>query len=95
MLYKSFQAGGPVAEPEPEQQLSEKSGAKKSEKEKKVLSKTRSHQTVMYKCIASGPQNNGKLPRCNFSQEFPDKEDLYNCPQCGNKLVKADDIDSQ
>ncbi len=49
----------------------------------------------MYKCVASGPQNNGKLKKCDFQQEFPEMKDLYHCPQCGNRLTKADDIDSQ
>ena len=57
--------------------------------------KTSSTKTTLYKCTASGPHNNGKLKKCNFSQVLPEMKDLYHCPQCGNKLVKADDIDSQ
>ena len=57
--------------------------------------RSQSHQTVMYRCLASGPHNNGKLKKCTFQQEFVEMENLYNCPQCGNKLVKVDDIDSQ
>ena len=53
------------------------------------------HQMVMYKCVTSGPHNNGNLRKCSFEQEFPEVKDLYHCPQCGNRLVKADDIDSQ
>ncbi len=49
----------------------------------------------LYRCNVSGPHNNGKLRKCDFKQMFPEMEDLYHCPQCGNRLVKADDIDSQ
>ena len=54
-----------------------------------------SNQEVVYKCVTTGPHNNGRLPKCTFQQELPDLDDLYNCPLCGNKLVKAGDIDSQ
>ena len=54
-----------------------------------------SNQSVMYKCAALGPHNNGRLRKCDFKQMFPEMKDLYHCPQCGNRLVKVDDIDSQ
>jgi hypothetical protein len=51
----------------------------------------------MFRCASKGPQNNGKLKKCNFMQEFPAPEsaDLYNCPICASRLVEASQFDNR
>jgi hypothetical protein len=50
----------------------------------------------MYKCSSAGPQNNGRVKKCAFQQEFEviDKY-TYNCPICANPLEEVDELDNQ
>lgn len=39
----------------------------------------------LYRCPSEGPQNNNKMPKCNFEMVFP--EGPHNCPLCAEELV--------
>jgi len=50
----------------------------------------------MYRCSSTGPQNNGRVKKCNFQQEFDVIDEFeYNCPICANPLVEAEELDNQ
>jgi hypothetical protein len=61
-----------------------------------VRKKNKDDRMKMYKCSSAGPQNNGRVKKCAFQQEFEviDKY-TYNCPICANPLEEVDELDNQ
>ena len=51
----------------------------------------------LYVCTSKGPQNNGKVKKCIFSEMLPSdfESDTYHCPICAAPLAEADELDNQ
>ena len=50
----------------------------------------------MYKCTAVGPQNNGKVKKCTFSEMLPSdfESGTYHCPICASLLAEVEELDN-
>jgi len=56
----------------------------------------KSQDMKMYKCTAVGPQNNGKVQKCAFTEMLPSgyEADTYHCPICASLLAEVKELDN-